>query len=175
MYGFGVTLLEILSGRHVSYLCLNSQQLMFQELGLQTWSTIQQCLEDSSTNRYMDHPLQKFIISSSSDLKNLDNLMDSRFDGKYPLEAAHLAVQLTLSCVAHDPNERPSMEEAIKVLEQIQTIKMPSTTSAPGRMISDPCDPLPCDIDFIVSRPMVYEPAPFDADAELSFSVPRSI
>lgn len=166
MHGFGATLLEILSGQHVAYLDLNLQRLMPQEF---------QSPVDSSTKIYRDSYLQKFIISSTSGLKNLNNLMDPRLDGKYPLEAAHLAVQLALNCVAGDPNKRPSMEEVIKDLEHIQTIKMPSTTSTPSRIIFDPFD-ADVELSFSVPRSMMMsEPTSYNADVELPFSRSKSI
>ncbi|KAG6507373.1 hypothetical protein ZIOFF_032715 [Zingiber officinale] len=166
VHGFGATLLEILSGQHVAYLDLNLQRLMPQEF---------QSPVDSSTKIYRDSYLQKFIISSTSGLKNLNNLMDPRLDGKYPLEAAHLAVQLALNCVAGDPNKRPSMEEVIKDLEHIQTIKMPSTTSTPSRIIFDPFD-ADVELSFSVPRSMMMsEPTSYDADVELPFSRSKSI
>jgi serine/threonine protein kinase len=50
--------------------------------------------------------------------------MDSRLGELYPLEGACQVAQLILRCLDSDPKTRPSMEEVLKELENINTIKV---------------------------------------------------
>jgi hypothetical protein len=50
--------------------------------------------------------------------------MDSRLGELYPLEGARQVAQLILRCVESNPKSRPSMEQVLEELENINTIKM---------------------------------------------------
>lgn len=95
VYGFGVVLLEILSG-----------------------------LRALDSNRPSEqHNLVDWAKPFLSDRRKLSRLMDQRLEGEYPTKAALKAAQLTLRCLAGDPKSRPSMKEVVETLEQIESIK----------------------------------------------------
>lgn len=95
MYGFGVVLLELLTGLRVV-----DQNRPSGFHNLVEWAT----------------PL----LSKKSKLKKL---IDPRLDGQYPSKAAVLVAELVLGCLEGDPRKRPSMEEVLDALERINLIK----------------------------------------------------
>ncbi|XP_025013573.2 probable serine/threonine-protein kinase PIX13 [Ricinus communis] len=95
VYGFGVVLLEIMTGlRALDTKRPNGQQNLIEWL--------------------------KPILSQKRKLKNI---MDVRIEGQYSSKAMQLAAQLTLKCLESDPKSRPSMKEVLEALEQIDAIK----------------------------------------------------
>ncbi|KAL3736450.1 hypothetical protein ACJRO7_025404 [Eucalyptus globulus] len=56
------------------------------------------------------------------DKRKLRKIMDPRLKGQYPLKAATQAAKLILKCLEADPKVRPSMEEVLATLENINTI-----------------------------------------------------
>ncbi|KAI0489036.1 hypothetical protein KFK09_028877 [Dendrobium nobile] len=95
VYGFGVVLLEILSGLRAL----------------------------DSTRPSAQHNLVDWAKPFLSDRRKLSRLMDQRLEGQYPAKAALQAAQLTLRCLAGDPKSRPSMMEVVETLEQIEAKK----------------------------------------------------
>ncbi|RWW09830.1 hypothetical protein GW17_00026662 [Ensete ventricosum] len=95
VYGFGVVLLEMLSG--------------------------QRALD---TNRPSgQHNLVDWARPMLADRRKLARLMDPRLEGQYSSKGAFQAAQLTLSCLAGDPKSRPSMKVVVETLERIEAIK----------------------------------------------------
>ncbi|KAE8010733.1 hypothetical protein FH972_007074 [Carpinus fangiana] len=95
VYGFGVVLLELLTGlRALDSRRPNGQQALVE------W--------------------RKPCLSSKRKLKTI---MDTRMEGQYSSKAALQAAQLTLKCLAFDPKSRPSMKEVVEVLEGIEAMK----------------------------------------------------
>ncbi|KAG4939082.1 hypothetical protein JHK84_045279 [Glycine max] len=97
IYGFGVVLLEILTGMRA--LDTNRPQTM---QNLVEWT--------------------KSCLSSN---KKLKAIMDAKIEGQYSLEAAGQAAQLTLKCLKSVPEERPSMKDVVEALEAIEAIQNP--------------------------------------------------
>ncbi|KAI3947797.1 hypothetical protein MKX01_034462 [Papaver californicum] len=95
VYGFGVVLLEMLTG-----------------------------LRALDSNRPSgQHNLVEWLKPSLSDRRKLVRMMDQRLEGQYPSKGAALAAQLSLKCLAPEPKNRPGMKEVVESLEQIQAIK----------------------------------------------------
>ncbi|XP_010935290.1 probable serine/threonine-protein kinase PIX13 [Elaeis guineensis] len=95
VYGFGVVLLEMLSG--------------------------QRALD---TNRPSgQHNLVDWAKPYLADRRKLARLMDPRLEGQYPSKGAFQAAQLTLKCLGGEPKSRPSMKEVLETLEQIEAMK----------------------------------------------------
>ncbi|XP_047154252.1 receptor like protein kinase S.2-like [Vigna umbellata] len=92
VYGFGVVLLEILTGMRA----LDTRRPTGQQ-NLVEWT--------------------KSCLSSKRKLKTI---MDSKIEGQYSPKAALQAAQLALKCLVHDPYQRPSMEEVLEGLEAIE-------------------------------------------------------
>uniref|UniRef100_A0A5B7C0P8 non-specific serine/threonine protein kinase n=1 Tax=Davidia involucrata TaxID=16924 RepID=A0A5B7C0P8_DAVIN len=96
VYGFGVVLLEILSGLRV--LDLNRPT--------------------------GEHDLVNWAKPFLPDKRKLKKIMDPNLENQFPSKAAFQAAQLILRCLEPDPKNRPSMEEVLQSLEQINAIKM---------------------------------------------------
>lgn len=96
VYGFGVVLLEILTGLRV--LDLNRPG---REQNLVDWA--------------------KPLLPEKRKLKRI---MDPQLVNNYPSKAAFQAAALVLKCLEPDPKNRPSMEGVLCDLEQISAIKM---------------------------------------------------
>ncbi|GAB4848388.1 Probable serine/threonine-protein kinase pix13 [Ancistrocladus abbreviatus] len=95
VYGFGVMLLEMLTGLRA----LDVDRPRGQEY-LAQWA--------------------KPYLSSK---KKLKTIMDVRMEGQYAFKAALEAAQLTLRCVHLEHKARPSMKEVVEVLQRIEAIK----------------------------------------------------
>ncbi|XP_059654149.1 probable serine/threonine-protein kinase PIX13 [Cornus florida] len=94
VYGFGVVLVEMLTG-----------------------------LRALDTNRPSgQHNLVDWIKPYLYDRRKLKNIVDLRLEGKYPSKAAVQVAQLSLSCLGPEPKTRPSMKEVVERLERIEAV-----------------------------------------------------
>ncbi|KAG0465184.1 hypothetical protein HPP92_019348 [Vanilla planifolia] len=92
VYSFGVVLLEILSGRRAV-----------------------------DKNRPSgEHYLVEWAKPYLTNKRKIFRVLDTRLDGKYPLEKAQRAASLAFQCLATDGRLRPSMDEVVSVLDQLQ-------------------------------------------------------
>ncbi|KAK4430363.1 putative serine/threonine-protein kinase PIX13 [Sesamum alatum] len=97
VYGFGVVLLEMLTG-----------------------------LRALDTRRPSgQHNLIDWVKPLLSQRRKLKSYMDARIEGQYSSKAALQASQLTLRCLEGEPRKRPSMKEVVDVLEQIAAMEKP--------------------------------------------------
>ncbi|KAG9443094.1 hypothetical protein H6P81_018948 [Aristolochia fimbriata] len=95
VYGFGVVLLEMLTG-----------------------------LRALDTNRPSgQHNLVEYAKPYLSHRRKITQIMDPRLEGQYPPKGAFQAAELTLKCLGSDPRSRPSMKEVKEALERIEAIK----------------------------------------------------
>lgn len=92
VYGFGIVLLEILTGKSI-----NDITRLRQTNSLCDW------LKSNLLNR-----------------GKLRSNMDARLEGKYPPNLASQLAQLALKCIQTEPKVRPSMKEVLEKLEQIE-------------------------------------------------------
>ncbi|CAL5326561.1 probable serine/threonine-protein kinase PIX13 [Camellia sinensis] len=96
VYGFGVVLLEILTG-----------------------------LRALDTKRPSgQHNLVDWAKPLLSNKKKLQTIMDARMEGQYSSKAALQTAQLTLKCLEPEPRNRPSMKEVTEVLERIEAMRI---------------------------------------------------
>jgi len=97
VYGFGVVLLELLTG-------------------LQAF--------DSKRPEGQQN-LIEWIKPSLSDKRKLksNNIVDYRLEGQYTSKAAFETAHLILKCLQPDPKKRPSMKDVLGILEGIKAIK----------------------------------------------------
>jgi serine/threonine protein kinase len=95
VYGFGVVLLEMLSGLRA----LDSDRPS-EKQNLIDWA--------------------KPLLSKK---KRLKCIMDGKMKGQYSSKAAHDAAQLTLRCLECDPKSRPAMKEVLEALEKIEAVQ----------------------------------------------------
>ncbi|KAH7574788.1 hypothetical protein ACOSP7_005949 [Xanthoceras sorbifolium] len=92
VYGFGVVLVEILTG-----------------------------LRALDTNRPSgQHNLVEWIKPYLHEKRKLKNVMDTRLEGKYPSKAAYQIAQLSLKCLEAEPKHRPGMKEVLETLERLE-------------------------------------------------------
>ena len=92
VYGFGVVLVEILTG-----------------------------LRALDSNRPSgQHKLTEWVKPYLHDRRKLKGIMDSRLEGKFPSKAAFCITQLSMKCLASEPKHRPSMKDVLENLERIQ-------------------------------------------------------
>jgi len=91
VYGFGVVLVELLTGSRSSKK-INGD------------ATIEEWAEKHLNNRF-----------------RLRGMMDSRLEGKYVTGQASEIAMLALRCLVRNPKFRPSMKEVAETLEKIKT------------------------------------------------------
>lgn len=95
VYGFGVVLLELLTG-----------------------------LRALDTKRPSgQHNLVDWMKPMLSHKRKLKSIIDTRMEGQYSSKAATLISQLIVKCLEGEPKKRPSMKEVVEVLEQVESIK----------------------------------------------------
>ncbi|WOG92165.1 hypothetical protein DCAR_0311425 [Daucus carota subsp. sativus] len=94
VYGFGVVLLEMLTGLRVVDM-----------------------KRPSSQHNLIDWAKPRLLHK-----RKLKTMMDARIQGQYSTKAAVQAAQLTLQCLAIEPRNRPSMKEVVEVLEQVNSM-----------------------------------------------------
>ncbi|CAI0382131.1 unnamed protein product [Linum tenue] len=105
VYGFGVVLLEMLTG-----------------------------LRAMDTNRPSgEYKLVDWAKPSLSNKRKLRKIMDPRLDLEYPLNAAMQAAELILQCLEVDPKSRPSMEEVVETLRKVAEIKVKPIEGKEGK------------------------------------------
>ncbi|BBH02661.1 Protein kinase superfamily protein, partial [Prunus dulcis] len=104
VYGFGVVLLEMLTGLRA--------------------------LDNNRPSR--EHSLVDWLRPSLHKKKELKKIMDPGLGDQYPLKAACQAAELILKCLESDPKNRPSMEEVLVILEKINAIKEKPKTAKPN-------------------------------------------
>lgn len=102
VYGFGVVLLEMMSG-----------------------------LRALDTKRSgPQHNLVEWAKPLLPNRKKIKIIMDARIEGQYSSKAAMLFAQLTLHCLEPEPRKRPSMKEVTESLEHINSMKLKSKGKA---------------------------------------------
>ncbi|CAA2983667.1 probable serine threonine- kinase Cx32, chloroplastic [Olea europaea subsp. europaea] len=94
VYGFGVVMLEMLTGLRV----LDPNR------------------PDGQQN------LIEWVTPYLSDRRKLKNIMDSHLGGKYPSRYSLEIAQLALVCLENEPKDRPSMQEVAETLERIDSV-----------------------------------------------------
>ncbi|KAK9061835.1 hypothetical protein SSX86_019019 [Deinandra increscens subsp. villosa] len=113
VYGFGVLLLEIVTGKHVSDL----YQMVNKNL-----------------SEVLDDVLEEDNIEGN---EKLTDLIDQRLQGSYPPQLAMAVVKLIDGCLDEDPSARPDMNEAAQCLSRILTTSqgrdVSPTNSVQGR------------------------------------------
>ncbi|KAF6148393.1 hypothetical protein GIB67_036608 [Kingdonia uniflora] len=95
VYGFGVVLLEMLTG-----------------------------LKAIDTNRPAgQHNLMEWTKPLLSSRRKLTAIMDPKLEGVFSEKGALQAAQLVLRCLEADPRKRPSMQEVLEILEEVAAMK----------------------------------------------------
>ncbi|XAR73685.1 Non-specific serine/threonine protein kinase [Bertholletia excelsa] len=96
VYGFGVVLLELLTG-------------------LRTHDT-----KRPTCQQNLVEWRRPFLCNK----KKLKSIMDARIDGQYSSKAAFMATKLAFRCLESEPKKRPPMKEVLEILEHIDAIKV---------------------------------------------------
>ncbi|KAK7829687.1 serine/threonine-protein kinase ripk [Quercus suber] len=92
VYGFGVVLLELLTGKEAM-----DKTLCCRRLSLVQWARPQ-----------------------LKDLKKLDHVLDPRLEGQFSIKGAQGAAALAYKCLSNHPKPRPTMSDVVKILETLQ-------------------------------------------------------
>lgn len=92
VYGFGVVLLELLTGKEAMDKTLRSR-----EQSLVQWARPQ-----------------------LKDLKRLDRIIDPRLEGWFSFKGAQRAAALAYKCLSNHPKPRPTMSDVVKIMETLQ-------------------------------------------------------
>lgn len=102
VYGFGVVLLELLTGLRAI-----------------------DCNRPEGQNNLVNWLRPKLLNK-----RKLKSIMDPKLGEQYPMKAAQELAQLTLKCLRQDHNSRPSMKEVVELLQQIEAMGASSTSSS---------------------------------------------
>ncbi|KAK3029729.1 hypothetical protein RJ639_039138 [Escallonia herrerae] len=95
VYSFGVVLLEMLTGRQAV-----------------------------DTNRPQgEHNLVLWAKPCLTSKRKIFKVMDARIEGQYSLVGAVRAATISVKCLSTEPKLRPSMDEVVEALEQLQDLK----------------------------------------------------
>ncbi|KAK1409458.1 hypothetical protein QVD17_35984 [Tagetes erecta] len=100
IYSFGVVLLEILTGKR--------------------------CIDNNRPSN--EHVLVDFAKPYLTNKRRVLQIMDRRILGQYSPDVATRAAVLTMKCLAIEPKQRPTADELVKVLEQLQDMQKGSDT-----------------------------------------------
>lgn len=92
MYGYGVVLLELITGRRSIDRTRPSR-----EQSLVEWA--RPCMKDT---------------------RKLDKIIDPRLEGQFSSKGAHKAAALAYKCLSHQPKCRPTMSNVVTILEALQ-------------------------------------------------------
>jgi len=115
VYGFGVVLLEILTG-----------------------------LRALDTDRpAAQHSLVDWAKPFLADRRKLPRLLDPRLEGQYSSRGAQRAAQLALRCLAADHKNRPSMREVVAVLEEVEAMSTRAAAAATAARLDGSASPRP--------------------------------
>ncbi|KMT09630.1 hypothetical protein BVRB_6g130820 [Beta vulgaris subsp. vulgaris] len=96
VYGFGVVLLEMLTGSRAV---------------------------DSNRPKGQQN-LVEWMSPCLSNKRKLRGVIDARLVGQYSLKAAFELAQLTLKCLRPDQRTRPSLQEVVEVIQKVKLIKV---------------------------------------------------
>lgn len=105
VYGFGVVLLEIMTGLRA----LDAKRPVGQ------------------------HNLVDWLKPILPHKRKLKSIMDGGIEGQYSSKAAIQSAELSLKCLEEDPKNRPSMKQVLQALEWIESLQSNhSSKSAPS-------------------------------------------
>ncbi|XP_009772475.1 receptor-like cytoplasmic kinase 176 [Nicotiana tabacum] len=108
VYSFGVVLLEILSGKKAI-----------------------------DKNRPTgEHNLVEWAKPYLTNKRRVFRVLDSRLEGQYLLNRAIKVANLAVQCLSMDPKSRPTMDEVVTALEQLQESKDVAKNDKKGRQVS---------------------------------------
>lgn len=105
VYGFGVVLLEMMTG--------------------------QRAVDTGRPGGQQN--LVDWLKPTLSQRRKVKTIMDERIKGQYSSKAAVEAAKLTLRCLEPEPRRRPSMEEVVVILNQISAMGRAHRSPAPPR------------------------------------------
>ncbi|KAK3020927.1 hypothetical protein RJ639_046583 [Escallonia herrerae] len=136
VYGFGVVLVEMLTG-----------------------------LRALDPNRPSgQHNLVDWIKPVLADRRKLKNIMDSRLEGKYPSKAAVHIAQLALTCLGPEPKTRPPMKEVVETLERVGAVnerpRRPRVERLDWALGTRPESSLYKSVDAIIPLPTFFDSIP---------------
>lgn len=79
-----------------------------------------------------EHNLIEWARPFLPDKRKLNKIMDPGLENHYPSKAAFQAAELILQCLESNPKNRPSMEEVLETLQQVNAIKIKPKGSKAG-------------------------------------------
>lgn len=94
VYGYGVVLLELITGKR----------------------------SIDRTRPSREQSLVEWAKPFLKDQRKLEKIIDSRLEGQYSTKGAQKAVALAYKCLSHQPKCRPTMSHVVSILETLQDL-----------------------------------------------------
>lgn len=70
-----------------------------------------------------EHNLVEWAKPYLANKRKIFRILDNRLEGQYSMDVAHKAATLSLRCLSTEAKFRPSMDEVVTALEQLQDSK----------------------------------------------------